>query len=103
MWERGTVFGAASLAGLIAGRQRDLSAAADLMHRALDNDPENTALLRHTFTLVAADGADLPNGCSIGFSVLDDRPHITIDSARAEAAGMELDAALLQLATVIND
>ncbi len=44
------------LAGLIAGRQRDLSAAADLMHRALDNDPENTALLRYTFTLVAADG-----------------------------------------------
>ena len=44
------------LAGLIAGRHRDLSAAADFMHRALDNDPENTALLRHTFTLVAADG-----------------------------------------------
>jgi tetratricopeptide (TPR) repeat protein len=44
------------LAGLIAGKQRDLSAAADLMLRALDNDPENAALLRHTFTLVAADG-----------------------------------------------
>ena len=44
------------LAGLIAGRQKDLSAAADLMHRALDSDPENIALLRHTFILVAADG-----------------------------------------------
>lgn len=34
------------LAGLIASRQRDLSTAADLMHRALDSDPENTALDR---------------------------------------------------------
>ena len=44
------------LAGLIAGQQRDLSAAADFMLLALESDPENPRLLRRTFMLVAGDG-----------------------------------------------
>ena len=44
------------LAGLIAGNRNDLSGAADHMQRALSYDPENPALLRRTFHLVAADG-----------------------------------------------
>jgi tetratricopeptide (TPR) repeat protein len=44
------------LAGLVASQERDLSAAADFMLTALDSDPENLALLRRTFSLVASDG-----------------------------------------------
>jgi tetratricopeptide (TPR) repeat protein len=44
------------LAGLVAGQQRDLSAAANFMLAALESDPDNLPLLRRTFSLVASDG-----------------------------------------------
>ncbi len=44
------------LAGLVAGRERDLTAAADYMIRALENDPDNPELLLRAFVLSAADG-----------------------------------------------
>ncbi|MEE8145908.1 MAG: tetratricopeptide repeat protein [Kiloniellales bacterium] len=44
------------LSGLVATHERDLSAAADFMARALDNDPGNLDLLRRAFVLAAADG-----------------------------------------------
>ena len=44
------------LAGLIAGHRNDLSSAADFMLQALEYDPDNGALLRRAFHLVAADG-----------------------------------------------
>lgn len=56
----GPVYGTSSsgdyLAGLVAARQRDLSAAAEFMNQALAQDPENVVLLRQAFMLVAADG-----------------------------------------------
>ncbi|MEM7222040.1 MAG: tetratricopeptide repeat protein [Pseudomonadota bacterium] len=44
------------LAALIAGNRNDLSSAADYMQRALGYDPDNPALVRRTFHLLAADG-----------------------------------------------
>lgn len=44
------------LAGLVAGNQNDLSAAADFMLLVYETDPNNFDLLRRTFTLVSADG-----------------------------------------------
>ena len=44
------------LAGLVAGQQRDLSAAADFMLSALESEPDNPQLLRRAFTLVTSDG-----------------------------------------------
>ena len=44
------------LAGMLASHERDLSAAADFMMRAWENDPENFVLLRRAFLLAAADG-----------------------------------------------
>jgi tetratricopeptide (TPR) repeat protein len=44
------------LAGMLASHERDLSAAADFMMRAWENDPENFVILRRAFLLVAADG-----------------------------------------------
>ncbi len=44
------------LAGLFAGRQRDLSVAADFMLESLAYDPDNERLLNRTFMLVAGDG-----------------------------------------------
>ena len=44
------------LAGLVARRNRDLSAAADFMLKALESDPENLELLSLTFLLAAGDG-----------------------------------------------
>ena len=44
------------LAGLVARRNRDLSAAADFMLRALEADPDNLELLGAAFILVAGDG-----------------------------------------------
>lgn len=44
------------LAGLFANKQRDLSAAADYMARALEEDPNNPALLHQTFILMASEG-----------------------------------------------
>ncbi len=44
------------LAGLVANSRRDLSVAADLMLRALEQDPDDTDLHRLTFLLTAADG-----------------------------------------------
>jgi tetratricopeptide (TPR) repeat protein len=46
----------AYLAGLYANSQRDLSAAADFMARALDADPDNPRLLHNTFILMAGEG-----------------------------------------------
>ncbi|MFQ5774251.1 MAG: tetratricopeptide repeat protein [Kiloniellaceae bacterium] len=46
----------AYLAGLFAGHQRDLSAAADYMLQALSYDTENAQLLNRILMLVAADG-----------------------------------------------
>ena len=44
------------LAGLFAGRQQDLSVAADFMLDALAQDPDNPQLLNRAFMLVASDG-----------------------------------------------
>jgi tetratricopeptide (TPR) repeat protein len=44
------------LAGMLASHESDLSAAADFMMRAWENDPENFVLLRRAFLLAAADG-----------------------------------------------
>ncbi len=44
------------LAGLLAGRQHDLSIAADFMLEALSYDPENEQLLNRAFMLVSGDG-----------------------------------------------
>ncbi len=44
------------LAGMLASHERDLSAAADFMMRAWENDPDNFVLLRRAFLLAAADG-----------------------------------------------
>ncbi len=44
------------LAGLLAGRQHDLSIAADFMLDALAYDPENEQLLNRAFMLVSGDG-----------------------------------------------
>ena len=44
------------LAGLFAGRQQDLSVAADFMLDALAQDPDNPQLLSRAFMLVASDG-----------------------------------------------
>ncbi|RDD61970.1 tetratricopeptide repeat protein [Ferruginivarius sediminum] len=44
------------LAGMFANRQRDLSAAADYLARALEDDPDNPALLHQTFMLMATEG-----------------------------------------------
>ena len=44
------------LAGLVAGKEKDITAAAHLMQRVLESDPENKVLRRHVFQLVAADG-----------------------------------------------
>jgi tetratricopeptide (TPR) repeat protein len=44
------------LAGLYANKQRDLSAAADYMARALEEDPKNPALLHQTFVLMVSEG-----------------------------------------------
>ena len=52
-------------------------------------------------TLVSADGADMPNGCSLGFTVDGSRPVIVIDVARASAAGMDFDPSVLQVARVL--
>ena len=52
---RGSAYGD-FLAGLVAGHQRDLTAAADYMIRALERDPDNTDLLLRAFALSAADG-----------------------------------------------
>ena len=54
------------LAGLVAGKQRDLAAAADLMYRALESDPENKTLLRQAFILMAADVAAMAPQTNIG-------------------------------------
>jgi hypothetical protein len=54
-----------------------------------------------SMTLVGSDGADMPNGCAVGFTVEENRPLIVIDRARAEAAGMDLDASVLQVARVL--
>ncbi len=54
-------------------------------------------------TLIAADGADLPNGCSLGFKMVDGRPTIVVDTARAEAAAMEPDQRLLKAAEIVGD
>lgn len=51
----GSPFGA-YLAGHYAGRQQDVSSAADFMLQALASDPENEQLLNRTFVLNAADG-----------------------------------------------
>lgn len=51
----GSPYGA-YLAGLYAGRQRDISSAADFMLQALESDPENQQLLNRTLVLNAADG-----------------------------------------------
>jgi tetratricopeptide (TPR) repeat protein len=51
----GTAYGA-YLAGLYANSQRDLSAAARYMSRALAADPNNPRLLHNTFMLVAGEG-----------------------------------------------
>lgn len=51
----GSPFGA-YLAGLHAGRQQDISSAADYMLQALALDPENEQLLERAFVLNAADG-----------------------------------------------
>jgi hypothetical protein len=53
-------------------------------------------------TLIAADGADLPNGCALGFHMVDGRPEIVLDAERAAAGGMEPDAALLRSSRVIR-
>jgi tetratricopeptide (TPR) repeat protein len=52
---QGSPFGA-YLAGHYAGRQQDVSSAADFMLQALASDPENEQLLDRTFVLNAADG-----------------------------------------------
>ena len=44
------------LAGLLAGRQHDLSVAADFMLDALAYDPENEQLLNRAYMLVSGDG-----------------------------------------------
>ena len=44
------------LAGLVASHEKDISAAADFMLLALENDPDNYQLLQRTFMLAAADG-----------------------------------------------
>jgi len=44
------------LAGVFASQQRDISAAADYMARALASDPDNPDLLRQTFLLMASEG-----------------------------------------------
>ncbi len=44
------------LAGLVASHENDISAAADFMLLALENDPNNYQLLQRTFMLAAADG-----------------------------------------------
>ncbi|MHA1600089.1 MAG: tetratricopeptide repeat protein [Alphaproteobacteria bacterium] len=51
----GSPYGA-YLAGLYAGRQQDISSAADFMLQALASDPENQQLLDRTFVFNAADG-----------------------------------------------
>lgn len=51
----GSPFGA-YLAGHYAGRQQDISSAADFMLQALASDPKNEQLLNRTFVLNAADG-----------------------------------------------
>ncbi len=51
----GSPFGS-YLAGLYAGSQRDLSAAADFMLDSLAYDPDNEQLLNRAFMLVAGDG-----------------------------------------------
>ena len=43
------------LAGMLASHERDLSAAADFMMRAWENDPENFVLLRRAFLLAVSD------------------------------------------------
>jgi hypothetical protein len=53
-------------------------------------------------TLIAADGADLPNGCALGFHMVDGRPEIVLDTERATAGGMEPDAALLRSSRVVH-
>ena len=53
--QSGSPYGA-YLAGLHAGRQQDLSSAADYMLQALASDPDNEQLLDRSFVLNAADG-----------------------------------------------
>ena len=53
--ENATAYGA-YLAGLYANSQRDLTAAARYMSRALEADPDNPRLLHNTFMLVAGEG-----------------------------------------------
>ncbi len=53
--QSGSPYGA-YLAGLHAGRQQDISSAADYMLQALASDPENEQLLDRAFVLNAADG-----------------------------------------------
>ena len=52
--------------------------------------------------LIAHDGKSLPNGASLGFTMVSGRPVIVIDRKRAEEVGMKPDKRLLDAARVVD-
>jgi tetratricopeptide (TPR) repeat protein len=64
------------LAGLIAGNQSDVTAAADFLLQVHKSDPDNYEVLRNTFSLVAADGRHT-EAVRLGHRIVEIDPNLT--------------------------